>query len=125
LKLRIKGNSLRLRLSQSEVAGLLASAQIEEVIHFTPAEDSALTYTLRHERSESLVRLDYTPHQVDVILSTAATRAWAESEQVGIYTSLDIGVHGQLEVIVEKDFACLDRDDAENADAFPNPNASC
>lgn len=125
MKLRIKGNSLRLRLSQSEVARLVASGQIEEVIHFTPADDASMTYTLSHEHSESLARLDYTPHQVGVILSTAAARTWAESEQVGIYTNLDIGVHGQLEVIVEKDFACLDRDDAENADAFPNPNASC
>lgn len=32
-----------------------------------------------------------------------------------------------LELILEKDFACLDRSDADNHDTFPNPliGASC
>jgi hypothetical protein len=30
---------------------------------------------------------------------------------------------GQLEIAVEKDWACLDKDEAENVDTFPNPNA--
>ncbi len=32
---------------------------------------------------------------------------------------------GILIIAVEKDFACLDRDDAENADAFPDPKGEC
>jgi hypothetical protein len=29
-----------------------------------------------------------------------------------------------LAVLVEKDFACLDRGDEENADTFPHPHAA-
>jgi hypothetical protein len=40
---------------------------------------------------------------------------------VGIYHVLDLGIRGPMELIVEKDFACLDGTEAENRDAFPNP----
>jgi hypothetical protein len=33
-------------------------------------------------------------------------------------------MHGKLSILVEKEFACLDRGEAENADAFPNPHAA-
>ena len=36
MKLRIKGNSLRLRISRSEVARLLEGDCLEETIHFAP-----------------------------------------------------------------------------------------
>jgi hypothetical protein len=36
MKLRIKGDSLRLRVSRSEVEELLASDCLEDTIHFTP-----------------------------------------------------------------------------------------
>jgi hypothetical protein len=33
-----------------------------------------------------------------------------------------MGSYGFLDVLIEKDFACLDRNDKENEDTFPNPN---
>lgn len=33
-------------------------------------------------------------------------------------------VQGSLHLIIEKDFACLNLSDAENFDAFPNPNVN-
>lgn len=47
--------------------------------------------------------------------------AWAQSDQVGIYVTLDLGLHGNLDLVVEKDFACMDLSDADNLDTFPNP----
>ena len=38
-------------------------------------------------------------------------------------TTLDMGSAGSLEVVVEKDFACLDRSDEDNSDSFANPHA--
>ena len=47
--------------------------------------------------------------------------------EVGVYTTLDMGSAGSLEVAVEKDFACLDRSDEDNCDTFANPHlgATC
>ena len=45
------------------------------------------------------------------------------AREVGVYAALEMGQAGSLEVVVEKDFACVDRSDNENSDAFPNPHA--
>jgi hypothetical protein len=44
--------------------------------------------------------------------------------EAGVYSSLEIGSAGSLDVNVEKDFACLDRGDEENRDTFANPHAA-
>ena len=123
MKVRIKGNSLRFRVTQSELARLIVAGRIEQTIYFSPAEDSRLTYVLEHQSSSSSTTLRYQPHEVAIVLSTADVRSWGESIQVGIYSAVDLGVHGVLDLLVEKDFACLDLSDAENVDTFPNPNA--
>jgi hypothetical protein len=123
MKVRVKGNSLRFRVAQSELAKLLAGERIEQTIYFSPAEDSRLTYVLEHKSSSSSTTLRYQPHEVAIVLSTADLKAWGESIQVGIYAAADLGAHGVLDLLVEKDFACLDLSDAENIDTFPNPNA--
>jgi hypothetical protein len=44
-----------------------------------------------------------------------------QDSQVGVYTTVDIPPEGLLDLIVEKDFACLDQSDEDNTDTFPNP----
>ena len=121
MKLRIKGNSLRLRITQPEMARLIADGSIEETICFGPAEDARLTYALEHRAGGEDVRVDYHEQRVSVVVSTNAARRWAHSEEIGIYGSAPTGC-GALEVMVEKDFACLDGNDPHDADAFPNPS---
>ena len=123
MKLRIKGNSLRLRLLRSEVTNLLESGRLEEQIHFASSTDATWTYALEHDRSTTLPTLRYSDAEIVVVLPTPEAERWAKTEQTGIYAHLNIGRNGTLEVIVEKDFACLDLSDDENVDTFPNPNA--
>ena len=122
MKLRIKGNSLRLRISQTELAQLLRDGTIEETIHFGMAAEATLTYGLKHAAADRDIGLEYVAQRVTVVLSTAAATRWTEGDDVGIYGSCATG-DGALELMLEKDFACLDRDDPANKDAFPNPKA--
>ncbi len=120
MKLRIKGNSLRLRVSPSELKSLLNTGHIEETIHFAPAQGAELTYALElSDRAPEMVTR-YQPQRVTVVVPSQDAQAWAGSDQVGIYGSIPAG-DAQLEVAVEKDFACLDKADGDNYDAFPNP----
>jgi hypothetical protein len=48
-------------------------------------------------------------------------KTWACSEEVGVYAEMTLGDDRVLSVTIEKDFACLDRSDADNEDTFPNP----
>ena len=123
MKLRIKGNSLRLRVSRSELAQFQAGGRIEETIHFTAAPEATLTYALESALRSSPVSVRYGSREVTVILSQDRARIWEAQDEVGVYTTLDMGPAGSLEVAVEKDFACLDRSDEDNSDTFANPVA--
>jgi len=121
MKLRIKDNSLRFRISQSELASLVDSGRTEKTIYFASDGDSRLTYALECRPSSNHATLLYQPGRITVVLSRDEVKAWGESEQVGIYATVDVCPHGTLDILVEKDFACLDLSDAENRDTFPNP----
>ena len=123
MKLRIKGNSLRLRVSRSELTRFQAGGRIEETIHFTAAPEATLTYALESALKPSPVTVRYGSREVTVILSKDRARVWGAQSEVGVYTNLDMGPAGSLEVVVEKDFACLDRSDEDNSDTFANPLA--
>lgn len=123
MKLRIKGNSLRLRVSRSELASLLDGGRIEETIHFSASPEAKLTYALDSAVQSAPVSIEYGPQAVTVVLSKDQARVWGSESEVGVYGELDNGDAGVLEVIVEKDFACLDRSDEDNSDTFANPHA--
>jgi hypothetical protein len=123
MKLRIKGNSLRLRVSPSEMERLLSAGRIEESIHFAPDPDARLTYALEKAESKNEITVRYRPQEVSVVLSGESVRKWADTEQVGIYGAVDAGC-GQLEIAIEKDFACLDQSHPGNEDTFANPNSA-
>jgi hypothetical protein len=120
MKLRIKGNSLRLRVSPSDLERLLSAGRVEEIIRFTQEPDATLTYALEQTPSRQEISVRYRPQEITVVLSTESARNWADGEQVGIYGSLAVG-SDQLALAVEKDFACLDGNDASNEDTFANP----
>ena len=120
MKLRVKGNSLRLRVSPSEVARLLKQGRIEETIYFGEGDDAKLTYALEHTAGTGAMTMRYAAQEATVVVSTDEARRWAEGEDVGMYGEVGAGDR-RLEMVVEKDFACLDKSDAENADTFPHP----
>lgn len=123
MKLRIKGNSIRLRVSRSELSGFSSGAPIAETVYFGAAPGAQLTYALLHRADIDKLALEYQPGRFDVVMPSSMARMWAETDQVGIAASVDLGANGTLTILVEKDFACLDRTDGENADTFPNPLA--
>lgn len=126
MKLRIKGDSLRLRISPGEMTRLLESGRIDETIHFGPAPDAKLTYALLTGSSETAngayPTVRYLPQEVAVVIPHSQAQAWAaDSTQIGVYARVILGPSA-LEVAVEKDFACLDKSEPENHDTYPNPN---
>lgn len=124
MKLRARGSSLRLRLTQKEVDRLAgAEGVVEETVHFGP--HASLTYRIRRAEVPALsASLEGT--RIDVVAPPATIDAWAKSEQVGFEAEQSTGGPEPLRILVEKDWACLTaRDGEEDVDAFPNPNVSC
>jgi Family of unknown function (DUF7009) len=125
MKLRIMGNSLRLRLCRSELLQLMSGNKIEETIRFTPEPTAKLTYTLQSAAGVATATVCYSQQRITVVIDHDELLIWNEAGQVGIYASLDVGSGERLELIIEKDFACLDGSDEQNEDAFENPQARC
>jgi hypothetical protein len=121
MKLRIKGNSLRLRVTRPELAALEQGGELVETIHFGAALDASLRYTLAAGTHAEPVAVAYREGTIAVSISKEQLRVWADESQVGIYAVLEIGPAGPLEVAVEKDFKCLEQRGVQDEDAFPNP----
>jgi len=121
MKLRIKGNSIRLRLGRSEVDRLAMNGAVQELTIFGSGRGPRLGYEIRAARIETVVRASFDGQRIVVLVPAEMINRWASSDQVGIY-AMQPTDHGELAVVIEKDFACIDGDSGEpQEDAFPNP----
>jgi hypothetical protein len=120
MKIRIKGNSLRLRLSQTEIRELDKKGIVSEVIAFGPGQ--ALVYSL--EKAEDLPdpRAIYTDNRIMVLLPGKTVDDWVHSDQVSIVGSQNNAASEGLSLLIEKDFRCLtERPHEDEEDLFPHP----
>jgi hypothetical protein len=116
MKLRIKGNSIRFRLTKPEVAQLRGGASLRDSTEFAPAQ--LLTCVLEPAAAITAMQAGFRDGTVSVRLPESDVRGWADTDTVALY-----GQVGVLEVSVEKDFRCLTRaGSGEEAGAFPNPH---
>jgi hypothetical protein len=124
MKLRIRGSSLRLRLTRTEVERLAgAEGSVEDTVRFAPA--TSLTYRVRRAETHAACA-SFDGATVDVLVPSATVIAWASSDQVGFEAEQSVGDGPPLRILVEKDWTCLTaRTGEEDVDTFPNPNTSC
>ncbi len=113
MKLRIQGSSLRLRLTQSEVARFAEAGRVEDAVEFAP--NVRLTYALERSSETHSPRALYQHGSLRVQIPPAEADNWANTDRVGIS-----GGEG-IRIAVEKDFKCMHGDSEEDADAYPNP----
>ena len=122
MKLRIRGNSLRLRLGQAEVARVGEGGRVEETVAFGAAPEARLVYAVEASATTSTIAATYAANVVTVALPLALARSWAAGDAVGLEAQQAIGGGGVLSILVEKDFACLKpRTGEDDTDAFPHP----
>lgn len=112
MKLRFYGDSVRLRLSQAEMARLAETGRVEDTLTFAPGR--TLSYSLE---TGATLKAGFDGQRISIMVPAAAAKHWMESNEAGIE-----GVSGPLKVLVEKDFRCLHSGE-EDGDSFPNPMA--
>ena len=118
MKLRLRENSIRLRLLQSEIEQLRQSGSVSEKIQFSHSQ--TLTYTLIVSAAAKEISSRFENEQIIVEIPLDAAREWTTTDLVGLKDKQQINQRLTLEITLEKDFACLDRPfDADNRDAFP------
>jgi hypothetical protein len=110
-------------VTRSEVTRLLAGECLEETIYFAPEANAKLTYAMQLGSSLSRLELRYAENRIKIWVPSDSAHTWGATDQVGIAEEINLGDRGSLALLIEKDFACLDRSQQENEDTFPNPNA--
>jgi hypothetical protein len=119
MKLRIKGASLRLRLTQAEVQALAARGRVEEQVPF--GSHVNLIYRLCTDPSSRGLHATFDGGVLEIRIPEAMAQAWCASEQVTLAEGQAVP-EGTLRITVEKDFACLaPRTDEDESDNFPHP----
>jgi len=116
MKIRIKGNSIRYRMSKTDVDSFLQSGYIEEVVDFGAQK---LIYALKREGNKQLTA-NFEQNRITLCMPENMATEWQQSEKVGFN-----GIHNRLSLLIEKDFQCLDNTWEDQSDNFPNPALIC
>lgn len=122
MKLRIHENSIRLRLTQKEVAHFQRSGRADTTIRFAPGR--TLSYSIERHQNAPEVSATFEGNAIRVVIPVDVAIQWTDSDDVGIQASQPIGEDLRLELLIEKDFQCLHRTAEQEPDAYPNPLAT-
>ncbi len=122
MKLRMRGNALRLRLTRSEVEHIGAGGSVVETTAFP--DGTRLAYELSPGSAFAAEQIPGdSGTTIRVTVPTDQAEHWAGSEEVGLTGQEPFQV-GPLQVLIEKDFTCITpREGEEEIDTYPNPNA--
>lgn len=128
MKLRIRANTLRLRLVRAEVDQLLTSGETREAM---PALGGALDYVFALgdvATASAELKASAAGAELRVTWPRAEATAWAQDPRaVGMRATLALpatvtAAAGELSLLVEKDFPCLVvREGEDDSDAFARP----
>jgi hypothetical protein len=122
VKLRIRDNSIRLRLSQTEVEAVYSDGLVRGRVQF--AGSNAFDYVLESSPATVKPEAHVSNNVLTVRVPQTDIRQWVESDKVSIASEQNLDDGGHLKILVEKDFACLaPRDGEDESDMFPNPDA--
>ncbi|HEV8018073.1 MAG TPA: hypothetical protein VGP32_05885 [Steroidobacteraceae bacterium] len=120
MKLRIKGATLRLRLTQGEIRALEAHSVVEERVPFAAGVD--LVYRLKSDAAAREISAHFREGVVEVRVPADTARQWCSTELVTLAHEQPLP-QGVLRITLEKDYACLaPRSDEDESDNFPHPD---
>ena len=119
MKLRIKGPTLRLRLTQGEVHALLDEGVVEEHVPFGPGV--RLVYRLKRDTAAREVSASFRNGVVEILVPEGKAREWCTTGLVTLAHE-QVLPEETLRITLEKDFACLaPREGEDESDNFPHP----
>lgn len=124
MKLRLRGNSLRFRLTQGEVLKLLTEGAVQESVRFSAAQGDLLTYSLYSVGGSGSITARLNNGDIRVEVPKSLVEIWANTDQVGIDSTQSIADEKALRIVIEKDFRCLQpQSEDDERDNFLNPLA--
>jgi hypothetical protein len=112
MKIRIKGNSLRYRLTKTDVENFDRDGYLEETTNFGT---QVFKYALQRSSSDCLTA-DFNDNTIIMLMPVTMAIEWTSTDRVGYENST-----GPMYLLIEKDFKCLDNVAEDQSDNYPNP----
>ncbi len=112
MKLRIEGNSIRLRVKKSDLNRLHTEGVVHEMVSFIKGFN--FHYELKTDEKASNIDAVFTHSTITISIPLSIATAWINSETVGLENTLENG----LFILIEKDFPCKTRENEDKTDTF-------
>lgn len=116
MKIRIKDNSVRYRLTQSEVAELGKNGRIVSITEFI---GHSFLYSIE-KTDETELSTVFIDNKIILKMPEKMITEWISTDRVGFD-----GQSGPVKILIEKDFVCIDNTLEDQSDNYPNPNIQC
>ncbi|MBI1222526.1 MAG: hypothetical protein GC180_07980 [Bacteroidetes bacterium] len=121
MKLRIKGDSIRIRLSKSEVDHFTQNGKYEAYTHFPNGK--SFEYGLQVSNKCDSLTAELTEKGMLLCMPRNWADEWLTTQKVGFESRISLPQGGELYLLLEKDFQCLDANTEDQSDMYPNPLA--
>lgn len=122
MKLRIKDNSIRFRLTKKEVEQLHRNGAVHATTSFA-SNAISFSYSLK-VGDTSLPVAEFKQNTMSVLLPSKIVEEWFSTDQVSIEHQQSLSSEETLSILIEKDFACLIvREGEDPSELYPNPKA--
>ncbi len=122
MKLRIKGNSLRIRLTKTEVSTISTKGYLEEETNFG---NNKLLYVLQRVDEGNELSAAFEENRITMFVPSSLTKDWPINNIISIDAHMPVGENKSLYLLLEKDFVCLDHTTEDQSDNYENPNKVC
>lgn len=118
MKIRIKDNAIRFRLTKSEVAEFCEKGCYESQTEFN---DSIFLYGLRMKESLKELSAVFNANTITLLVPKKMVADWDSNAKIGFENIQSLHNGKTLHLLVEKDFTCLENRIEDESDNYPNP----
>lgn len=122
MKIRMKGNSVRLRLSKTDLLLLEKNEPVKDAVNFGPTQ---LYYSLVPSVAHKMLWAKFESNNIVIFIPMDFSQVWNNNDIVSTEFEQKLSDGGSLSILVEKDFQCLDKTSEDQSDFFLNPNKTC
>ncbi len=114
MKLRCTKDSIRVRIRKSELEELVKQKKIIETVHLGEKEFSFFLEIADVPKLNAKFEND----MINIFLPEVRAMVWAGSNQVSLENVLEFSNNRKLQLLVEKDFPCKNREEENYNDTF-------
>ena len=124
MKIRIKGNSLRIRLTRTEVSKLSETGYLEEETLFAGNKTDSYRFVYALQRVDNGNELSATldTNKITMFVPGKLIKDWPENNVVGFNSKMPVAENDMLYLLLEKDFVCLNTTKEDQSDHYVNPD---